>query len=630
MNKTQPDFRSGEIGETMGRHSSYLISKRALPVVLLAACCVMGLAGALIMPSPALAQPQDQGVARSSLDENTVTTEDGSVLIWKEDGDSAKITGYVSLTSDLIIPSEIEGRPVIALADYVMAGAIMPNSTFANCTELETVELPDTMLILSGMDFMGCTNLKSIKMSPNIAYIGLAAFQGCSSLESIELPAELRTIDQVVFTECSSLTSISIPEKVTSIGDGAFAACSSLKSVTFSEGLETIGAGAFDGTALERVDLPDGLTEIGATAFRTESLMIAYIPSSVDGIGEDAFGRDVIVLTDENATRVRMWAQREDMTYVAGTLADYDNPRYISRADYTGEPYEPEIVLHNSHYDEFPMELAAVTYKDNVDAGTATYVVTSDIVEGEYVGTFEIDRVYLSASNVVIEDIPTQKYVGIPLEPEVRITFNGAPLVEGRDFEVTYANNSQNSGTGRAYVDGIGNFRGSRSLSFVIVPGETTDPGVEPEPPAGKIPMYRCYNPWTGEHFYTASGEEYYNLCFAPGGGWIAEGVGWTAPASGAPVYRLYNPFAEGGDHHYTISFDERVHLTSLGWRYEGVGWYSASDSMGNPNPGAKPLYRQFNPYARTGTHNYTASKEENDHLVSVGWRKEGIGWYGL
>ena len=42
------------------------------------------------------------------------------------------------------------------------------------------------------------------------------------------------------------------------------------------------------------------------------------------------------------------------------------------------------------------------------------------------------------------------------------------------------------------------------------------------------------------------------------------------------------------------------------------------------------PVYRQYNPYAATGSHNYTLAKFENDALVAVGWNVEGIGWYAL
>lgn len=139
--------------------------------------------------------------------------------------------------------------------------------------------------------------------------------------------------------------------------------------------------------------------------------------------------------------------------------------------------------------------------------------------------------------------------------------------------------------------------------------------------PVRTAAMHRLYNPYTGEHFYTADTTERDHLT---GLGWRYEGVGWKAPAkSSTPVYRLYNGHVRGGDHHYTTSASERDHLVSVGWTYEGVGWYS-DDAKG------VPLYRQYNPYARTGTHNYTASASENGHLLAVGWRGEGVGWYGV
>ena len=85
-------------------------------------------------------------------------------------------------------------------------------------------------------------------------------------------------------------------------------------------------------------------------------------------------------------------------------------------------------------------------------------------------------------------------------------------------------------------------------------------------------------------------------------------------------MYRLYNP--NSGEHFYTASAAERDFLDSIGWNYEGIGWYSDGRQD-------VPLYRQYNPNARTGSHNYTTSKQENDFLASVGWNAEGIGWYG-
>lgn len=130
--------------------------------------------------------------------------------------------------------------------------------------------------------------------------------------------------------------------------------------------------------------------------------------------------------------------------------------------------------------------------------------------------------------------------------------------------------------------------------------------------------MYRLYNQWTGEHFYTASASERDKLKKV---GWTYEGTGWVAPTSGDPVYRLYNPYVVGGDHHYTLSANERDQLVGLGWRAEGTGWYSG---------GFSKVYRQYNPYATTGTHNYTTDEKENDALVQLGWKAEGVGWYAV
>ncbi len=139
--------------------------------------------------------------------------------------------------------------------------------------------------------------------------------------------------------------------------------------------------------------------------------------------------------------------------------------------------------------------------------------------------------------------------------------------------------------------------------------------------------MYRIYNPWTGEHLYTSDADEKDSNVKL---GWRYEGIEWIAPkqtksTSYKPVYRLYNPYVSGGDHHYTTNESEYKSLPADGWKQEGVAWYSADEN----EAGAIPLYRQYNPYGETGTHNYTKSTDEQNNLIKAGWRAEGIGWYG-
>jgi hypothetical protein len=130
------------------------------------------------------------------------------------------------------------------------------------------------------------------------------------------------------------------------------------------------------------------------------------------------------------------------------------------------------------------------------------------------------------------------------------------------------------------------------------------------------VPMFRMYNPNSGEHFYTGSEEERGILVKA---GWKYEGVGFNAPIEGEPVYRLYEPVT--GEHLYTMDRMEVYKLLGSGWNYENVAWNSAKQDE-------IVQYRLRNPNATCGRYHFTSSKEERDWLIGLGWIDEGIGWY--
>lgn len=127
--------------------------------------------------------------------------------------------------------------------------------------------------------------------------------------------------------------------------------------------------------------------------------------------------------------------------------------------------------------------------------------------------------------------------------------------------------------------------------------------------------LYRAYNLNTGEHLYTANGNE---IPFVVSAGWRAEGNAWEVPSKGTPVYRVFNP-NNGGDHHYTLNRNEVTNLTNQGWRDEGIAWQSG---------GSTPVHRLYNPNAKTGTHHFTTDVNEKDSLVRAGWRYEGVAMY--
>ena len=130
--------------------------------------------------------------------------------------------------------------------------------------------------------------------------------------------------------------------------------------------------------------------------------------------------------------------------------------------------------------------------------------------------------------------------------------------------------------------------------------------------------MYRMYDPYSGEHFYTGSMEERQML---EANQWKYEGIGFTFPySSGKPVYRLYDR-NKTHEHLYTMDEAEKDALIAAGWEYEGIAFNSCPREE-------VPQYRLRNPNTTRGAYHFTASVEEKDMLIAAGWIYEGIGFY--
>ncbi len=99
-----------------------------------------------------------------------------------------------------------------------------------------------------------------------------------------------------------------------------------------------------------------------------------------------------------------------------------------------------------------------------------------------------------------------------------------------------------------------------------------------PGQPAAHKPettVYRLYNRWTTEHFYTMCASEYANLGAQ---GWTPEGEAFRSDeAEAMPVYRLFNPYETANTHLFTSSDSERQALSAAGWVDEGIAWYGAA-----------------------------------------------------
>ena len=107
----------------------------------------------------------------------------------------------------------------------------IPSSAFKGCPNLESVAITGGVKSIADYAFNKCTALKSLSLSESVEYIGEAAFGGCSKLERIELNT-VKTLGDEVFARCESLKSLTIGDQIESIGIGIVKDCPSLESLT--------------------------------------------------------------------------------------------------------------------------------------------------------------------------------------------------------------------------------------------------------------------------------------------------------------------------------------------------------------------------------------------------------------
>lgn len=115
-----------------------------------------------------------------------------------EDGDSYSVTGIgTANTSDVIIPGEYKGKPVIEIDDYA----------FAN-TQLTSIVVANSVKKIEQCAFYECYSLKSVTLGDDIEIIEGNAFQSCVKLRDVSLGEKVESIAQSAFLDCTDLQSI--------------------------------------------------------------------------------------------------------------------------------------------------------------------------------------------------------------------------------------------------------------------------------------------------------------------------------------------------------------------------------------------------------------------------------------
>ncbi|MBR3492536.1 MAG: leucine-rich repeat protein [Bacteroidales bacterium] len=250
---------------------------------------------------------------------------------WDTNGDGG--LSYAEAASITNLGSYFQSNSEITSFDelqYFIGLSSIQSYTFNNCTNLTSIELPNSVTSIGMRSFYNCTKLTSIELPNSLTTIGYQAFLNCSGLTSLTLPDSVTLISTSAFKGCSGLTSLTLPNSVTSIGNSAFESCYGLNAVFYTgdihqwcdiqfnnyysnplhvannlfvdnelvtdlvipETVTEIKDHAFCGaTCLTSLTLPNSVTSIGSRAFQNCSGFTGNlaIPNSVTTIGESAF-----------------------------------------------------------------------------------------------------------------------------------------------------------------------------------------------------------------------------------------------------------------------------------------------------------------------------------------------------
>lgn len=306
----------------------------------------------------------------TDLNKSAETSGDYSYTVL-EDG-TVEITDYLGSDSEVIIPTEIDGKLVTSIN----------NSIFYTHFSLEKVTIPASVTYIGDHALRNSTTLKNIEVDENNeiyssvngallnkAQTELITYPKANDAAEYTVPDSVTIIDQYAFYLCSNLQQINIPEGVTEIGTHAFESCTGLTSIA----------------------LPEGITNIvDYTFISCNGLKEVSIPKSVTTIGNNAFG-NCINITDVN---------------YAGTEAEWKN---IAIGE--GNFYLSAAVLHASDSEE--KEKSQFVYEVLSDGmlkikqyvGDGGHVVIPTVVDGKRVTTIGA-QAFFDCDTVTSVEIP--------------------------------------------------------------------------------------------------------------------------------------------------------------------------------------------------------------------------------
>lgn len=136
---------------------------------------------------------------------------------------------------------------------------------------------------------------------------------------------------------------------------------------------------------------------------------------------------------------------------------------------YTGKAITPAVTVKDQGKVLKAGSDYSLTYQNNVNVGTGTIQVNglNDYKDVKKSVSFTITAYQIGDLNIKVDS--KKVYTGKMIKPAPAVTRDNMKLREGTDYTVSYSGNKM-VGTAKVTVRGIGNYTGSKTVTFTIIP----------------------------------------------------------------------------------------------------------------------------------------------------------------
>lgn len=132
---------------------------------------------------------------------------------------------------------------------------------------------------------------------------------------------------------------------------------------------------------------------------------------------------------------------------------------------FTGEQVRPDVVVSYGSYQFISDSDYTLSFKDNINIGTASVVVTGkNHLSGSRTVTFPIEKADISNTEIAVKNAT---FTGSAIKSGVDVRLGNVTLKEGTHYTLSYKNNV-NAGTAQVTISGKGSLEGAVTKSFTI------------------------------------------------------------------------------------------------------------------------------------------------------------------